>query len=487
MTRLEAALRAPSPRRLRRLAAIACLAIAALLMTAAEAAGADGAPKQANPRLNGIDVVKVDGLLDPPTASLVRDSIARANSRRSTMIVLQLDSGGSVDVDVQPLLRDVQASRVPVVVWVGPSGGKAKGAAALLAEAAPITSVSSGSSIGPADPVRLDEPGATNRRAVTGQLGRLAERWGRDPVGARRLATENLSADTAHRAGAVNSVEPTVGELIVSLDGRAVPTAAGPKLLSTAKVVGKGLDRRRQPNQEVRFDRLDIGNQVLHTLISPSIAYLLFVAGLALMVFEFYTCGIGLAGLAGAVAFIGAMVGFSHLPVEWWAVGLLILGVFGLAVDVQAGGLGAWTFIGSASLVAGSLTLYGGSARLNPPWWVLLIVIVGTLLFMLGAMTAVVRSRFSTPTVGREGMVGEEGRAEVDVAPDGVVVIQGARWRARTNRATPIGAGDAVRVVAVSGLELEVEPEEGGARDYRDRARDRAGDGRRGRRRRRES
>jgi len=246
-----------------------------------------------------------------------------------------------------------------------------------------------------------------------------------------------------------------------------VPTAAGPKTLSTAKVVGKGLGRRRQPNQDVRFDRLDIGNQVLHTLVSPSIAYLLFVAGLALMVFEFYTCGIGLAGLAGGIAVIGALVGFSHLPVVWWAVGLLMLGVFGFAVDVQAGGLGAWTFIGGASLVAGSLTLYGGSARLNPPWWVLVIVIVGTVLFMLGAMPRVVRSRFSTPTVGREGMLGEEGRAEVDVAPDGVVVIQGARWRARTNRATPIGAGDAVRVVAVSGLVLEVEPEEGGARRRR--------------------
>ena len=124
--------------------------------------------------------------------------------------------------------------------------------------------------------------------------------------------------------------------------------------------------------------------------------------------------------------------------------------------------------------MAGSLTLYGGDARLNPPWWVLAIVIVGTARFRLGAMTAVVRSRFSTPTVGREGMVGEEGRAEVAVAPDGVVVIQGARWRARTNRATPIGAGDPVRVVAVEGLVLEVEPEDGGARDYRDRARRRA-------------
>src|SRR5213078_1938608 len=121
-----------------------------------------------------------------------RDAIHRANQRRSTMIVLQLDSGGSVDVDVEPLLRDVRASRVPVVVWVGPSGA----------------------SIGPADPLRLDQPGATNRRGVTDRLAALAVQWDRNGAGARRLAVENLPADAAQRRGAINTVEPTVGELI---------------------------------------------------------------------------------------------------------------------------------------------------------------------------------------------------------------------------------------------------------------------------------
>ena len=90
------------------------------------------------------------------------------------------------------------------------------------------------------------------------------------------------------------------------------------------------------------------------------------------------------------------------------------------------------------------------------------------------ALTAMVRARFSTPTVGREGMIGELGERRGAVDPDGVVLIRGARWRARTNRATPIGAGDSVRVVAVEGLVLEVEPEAGGARDYRERARRRS-------------
>jgi membrane-bound serine protease (ClpP class) len=118
-------------------------------------------------------------------------------------------------------------------------------------------------------------------------------------------------------------------------------------------------------------------------------------------------------------------------------------------------------------LVAGSVWLYDGSSRLDPKWWVLVLVIGGAIIFMLSAMTAMVRSRFSTPTIGREDLVGEMGNAEADVAPDGVVRIRDALWRARTNRATPIPAGAPVRVVAVEGVVLEVEPEEGGARDYR--------------------
>ena len=156
---------------------------------------------------------------------------------------------------------------------------------------------------------------------------------------------------------------------------------------------------------------------------------------------------------------------------QWWAIALLLLGLLGLSIDLQAGGLGAWTFIGAASLVAGSVTLYGGSSRLDPSWWVIALVCGGTVLFMLSGMTAMIRSRFSTPTIGREELIGEMGVAEVDVAPDGVVRIHDALWRARTNRATPITAGAEIRVVAVEGIVLEVEPPEGGARDHRERAR----------------
>ena len=450
---------------------VALLAIAVALATI----GLDFAAGAATPPVGrrGIDVVQVEGYLDAPNVSLILDAISEANDNRSTLLILQVKSNGAIDTNIDEIVRAIQRSRVPVAVWVGPSGADAKGAAAVLLQAAHLAYVSPGSGAGPGQPVRLDDPGASTRAGVADQLASLARRNDRDPDGARKLASVRLGSTAARNVGATNGVRPTIGEVIVQLDGTTVTTAAGPVKLSTAKVIGTGRDRRRQPNQDVIFNRLGLGESLLHRLISPSIAYFLIVVGLALIVFEFFTASIGLAGLVGALCAIGAFVGFSHLPVHWWALGLLFLSMFGFAIDVQAGGLGPWTGIGTLALVAGSLWLYGGSSELRPAWWVFVVVIVGTLFFMLGGMTAMIRSRFSTPTVGREGMIGEDGTAEVAVDPDGVVMIRGARWRARTNRATPIKAGDPVKVVAVEGLVLEVEPPEGGAEDSRERARNR--------------
>ncbi len=460
-------------RRARRVLLVVVLAALGLALLAPESlAGAVPRASRDNAKA-GIAVIQVDGLLDPPNAELIRDSIRDANTRPTSLLVIKLATGGAVDVDPGPLVRAIRSSRVPVAVWVGPAGGKAKGIAALLASAASVSGVSNDSTIGPADPPRLDDTSAGV--SYLHEMGALNESNGRSAAGARAMVNRNLSSTEAVKLGATNRVCPdvpgcpTLGDFIVNLDGRTVPTAHGPVTLDTAKVVGKGTDRRRQPNQVIRFRKLDLVGQAIHTLTSPSIAYLLLVIGLALIVFEFFTISVGLAGGAGAIGLIGAFVGLSHLPVTWWALGLILIAMFGYAIDVQAGRPLAWTVIATALLIVGSLFLYGGSSRLDVPWWLLVIMIVGTIAFMVGAMPVAVRSRFSTPTIGREGLIGEMGEAAVDVAPDGVVIVRGARWRARTNRATPVRAGDSIRVIEVDGLVLEVEPETGAARDYRER------------------
>jgi membrane-bound serine protease (ClpP class) len=253
--------------------------------------------------------------------------------------------------------------------------------------------------------------------------------------------------------------QPTLGDFIVNLDGQQV----GDHLLHTATVVQVNGQPRRRPNVAVRFRKLDLVQQLLHTAASPSVAYLMVLIGLLLVALEFFTAGIGIAAACGTGALILASFGLGALPIRVWALVLLGFAIFGFCVDLQSGVPRAWTAIGSVSLVLGSLWLYRGGVHAS--LLALAAGVLGTPLFMVAGMPSMVRARFSTPTIGRESLVGEMGVALGPVQPEGTVEVRGAPWRARTNRATPIAVGERIRVVAIDGLLLEVEPETGGARD----------------------
>jgi membrane-bound serine protease (ClpP class) len=426
----------------------------------------------ADPGNRVIRVVQVDGYIDPVNASLVERSIRKADPATTSLVVLQIDSSGALDTDLSDLVDAVRASAVPVAAWVGPSGADARGGAALLVQAAHLSGVAPGSQLGPLYPASLGGESS----AARAEAGAIATQLGADH-GRPTTAVDGLVAGQRFRSGAAQDDgitdcdAPTLGAFIVDLHGKTVSTSLGPVTLSTARVDQNDGRPTRVPNQDVVFSKLPLGDRLVHTLTSPSIALLMLIAGLSLVLFEFYTAGIAVAGVTGALGLVGAFAGFAHLPVRWWAVALIVIAFVAFAVELQVGTLGPYTGLGFLLLVAGSWWLYGGSDRLDPPLWVVALLVVATIVFIVGGMTAMIRSRFSTPTIGREALVGEMGLAVEAVAPQGIVEIEGARWRALTNRATPIEAGAAVRVVAVDGFALEVEPETGGARDHRERRR----------------
>lgn len=414
--------------------------LAALLLVAAAWPAPAGAQTR---RDRHIEVVQVEGNIDPVVADLILSSLRRAARTGATVVILQIDSPGALDTDPRRLEAAVGRSPVPVAAWVGPAGSSARGAATGIVLAAHVSAVSSGSRLGPLLPRRLDK--TDEREAI--------------PDKARRIARSRLRDQAAVDGGHVDLLAPTLGDLIVALDGRTVRTESGEVKLSTARVLKTDKGPRRTVNQPVRFVKLDTFASVQHSLMSPAVAYLLLVAGLALMVFEFFTLGVGLAGVAGAGALVGAFFGFSHLPVSWWALALIALSTFGFAVDVQATHLGFWTGVGVIGLLVGSLYLYDGSSLLDVPLWLVALLWVGQTVFMLGAMTVAIRNRGAVPTVGRDSMIGELGEARTDLDPDGVVLVRGAPWRARTRRGRRVAAGLPVKVVAVDQLVLEVESE----------------------------
>jgi membrane-bound serine protease (ClpP class) len=149
-----------------------------------------------------------------------------------------------------------------------------------------------------------------------------------------------------------------------------------------------------------------------------------------------------------------ASYGLDVLPARGWAVALLVLSMMAFCVDVQTGVPRFWTGVGFLAYGAGTLWLYDGP-RLS--WITLLASFAGVAVAVLAGMPAMVRTRFSTPTIGREWMVGEHGQVVEAVAPDGTVRVRDALWRARANRATPLGEGEEIVVAGLDGLVLEVE------------------------------
>ena len=396
------------------------------------------APAGSSDAPNGfVAVVKVSGLLDPVLVDFVEQSVADAESEGATGLVLQANSTGVVVSDARfaQLLERIGSATIPVHVWVGPSGSRLTGKAAQLVGAADLVGMAPGTRLGDTGPPVTD----------TLDMARMAP-----------ITDRTVSAQEAKDLGITTFDAPTIGDFLVNLPG-----------VETREVTADNGETRREPLTQVRFAQLSLLSQLFHTVASPAVAYLLLAVGLALIVFELFTAGVGVAGVVGAGSFILAGYGLGVLPIRWWGVGLICLSMLAFAIDVQTGVPRFWTAAGFVMFVVGSFTIYDGYSL---SWVTLLVAFVGVALTFLAGMPSMVRTRFSTPTIGREWMVGELGRAVTAVSPDGVVQIREALWRASTNRATPIEELDRVRVVGIDGLVLEVEPEEGGARDYRDRS-----------------
>jgi membrane-bound serine protease (ClpP class) len=409
--------------------------------------------------LTPVDVLQVTGLFDHVVVDAIDGAIERAVDNGSQALILQINSGGAIvsNDEMRALVQRVADAPVPIGIWVGPSrSARLYGTPAQLLGVADVTAMVSGSRIGHTGRLFDLEGG------VTVDFGTAADRLRSDSLSfqdARALEALKLETDDLG--------VPTIRNMVLAMDG---VTVDGVVLDTVTEGVNDEGGAELQSTL-VKFSKPGLFAQLFHTMASPPVAYLMFVIGLALLVFEFFTAGIGVAGSVGAVcAFLGCY-GLAELPARGWAVGLLIVAMVAFAVDVQVGIPRFWTGVGIFFTVLGSWFLYadlpGTSLRVG--WLTLLVGVGGVMLTFIVGMPSMVRTRFATPTIGREWLIGEIGIAVNDVSPEGVVMVSNGRWRARTNRATPITAGDGVRVVAIDGVTLEVEPEVGGARDYRER------------------
>jgi membrane-bound serine protease (ClpP class) len=421
------------------------------VLTANGAQASTGAEK-----LAPVDVVEVSGIVDAIVAQSIGESIERSQNNGAQAVVLQFNTKGAVvgRDRMAEIATAIQESKIPVAIWVGPSGSRAYGLPAQLLAVADVTAMAPGARMGRTGTMLTVSGkqltfGAADDAVHTGTLGFLEAR-----------EQDVLKFSTDDRG------VPVLRNMLFALDGL---TIRGTTLDTVADVLDKNGQVIREATT-VRFFKLGLMPRLLHTVASPPSAYLLTTIGLALLIFEFFTAGIGIGAFVGAVCLVLGTMGMGALPMSGFGLALLILSMIAFAIDVQVGVPRLWTGLGLIAYIGASFTMFRSvdGLTMRPGWLSLLVCIVGVALTFIVGMPSMVRTRFATPTIGRDNLVGTTGVAVGDVNPEGIVLVDGAQWRARTNRATPLANNAAIRVASIDGITLQVEPLEGAARDYRE-------------------
>lgn len=392
-------------------------------------------------------VADVRGPLEQRGLDFLADVVANEDAQ---LVVLKIDNPGVASGDPRSLFAAIADARIPVVAWVGPGGARAYGGVAQLLDVVAIVGAAPGVRIGFALPTVAEGPilepamgpASLDPTTVTG-----------------RLASSTVLIGEADPPAFVDIVQPTIGQFIAALDGRTVATASGPVVLETAKrTTLEDGSTTVISSVEVRFLKPTLFTRFLRLGDRPDAAFFFLLAGLAVAAFEFYAAGVGVAAAVAVLLLFLAGFGMATLPVSGLAVALAIAGVGLYTWDLQRNELGARSILGTIIMIWGGLTFVGGGDQFGTDWWAVLLIVLGIMLFYLFALTTIVRLRFGTPTIGREHLIGMKGLAESALDPEGVVVIDGARWRGRAHRAAGVAAGMPVEVLAVEGITLRVAP-----------------------------
>lgn len=403
-----------------------------------------------------VDVVEVSGLVDSIVADNITSSLQRSQNNGAQAVILQMNTRGAVigRDDMTDLLSAIADSKIPVAIWVGPSGARAYGLPAQMLAVADVTAMAPGTRVG-----RTGTLLKVNDSTVS--FGKADDLLYKESLGFLEARKEGVLKFSTDDRGV-----PVLRNMLYALDGLNV---RGATLNTVVDVIGANNQVTREATT-VRFFKLGLVPRLLHTVASPPSAYLMLTIGLALLIFEFFTAGIGIAAVVGAVCLLLGCMGIGALPMNGVGVALLLLAMVAFAIDVQVGVPRLWTGVGLVMYTIASFTMFRSvdGLTLRPSWLTLSVGIIGIALTFIVGMPSMVRTRFATPTIGRDNLVGTTGFAVGDINPVGVVMVDGAKWQARTNRATPLTNNQEVRVASIDGITLQVEPLEGAAKDYRE-------------------
>jgi membrane-bound serine protease (ClpP class) len=379
----------------------------------------------------------------------VEKRIRLANESDTQAVIIELDTPGGLAESMRRIVKAIFDSRIPVVVFVSPSGARAASAGVMITLAADIAAMAPGTNIGAAHPVASggQKIEGTMQDKVTNDMvaysRSIAKKRGRNADWVEKAVRESVSVthSEALEANVIDLVADDLTDLIDKIHGREV---ADKGVLDVKEAVPIVVPQ-------------DLRTRILKVVGNPNIAYILMMIGLAGLYFELAHPGVIFPGVIGGICLILAFFAFQTLPVNAAGVLLILLAIVFFVIEMKIVSYGLLSFAGVIALFLGSLMLFSGKpASLK----ISLSVLVPTLLFVSGFFIVVAglvfRAQIRRPRTGASGLIGEIGEVREALTPEGKVFVHGELWQAHATIDLP--KGSRVRVIDVEGLTLSVAP-----------------------------
>ena len=418
--------------------------------------------------------LELTGPIGPASSDYLHRNIVKAEDENVEIVVLRIDTPGGLDSSMRDIIKDILASKVPIIAFVAPGGARAASAGTYILYASHIAAMAPGTNLGAATPIQIGardrffpgreqtsdkkeddakkEKPAMEDKVVNDAIAyirSLAQVRGRNAEWAEKAVREaaSLSAEEALKERVIDLIANDITDLLNKLEGRNV-------LIQNRLLELRTLDR------PVKLIMPDWRSEILGIITNPNIAYILMLIGIYGLILEFYNPGVLLPGIVGAICLLVALYAFQILPINYAGLALLILGIALIITETFAPSFGILGIGGTAAFVIGSIMLLDTDIPGFQISWTL----IGTIAFLcagtlMAVMGLLLKSRLRPVVSGPEELIGSNGYVVDWSGLSGHVRIHGEIWRAQSPK--PIVSGHRIIVEKVDGLTLHVREQSG--------------------------